>query len=109
MQVATIKINCKFRLPGLISISDGQIQKSGPKSGIHSHAHPCQTNASLAFKVSHYMWHSIALSSRKAYQAGFNSFTNFCSQYGITCIPALSETIRFFWQKKIHHIKEIYS
>ena len=51
------------------------------------------------------MWHSIAPSSRKAYQVGFNSFTKFCGQYGITCIPASSETIRFFCAELAEKVK----
>ena len=42
------------------------------------------------------MWHSIAPSSRRAYQAGFNSLEKFCCQYGVTSIPASPQTIRFF-------------
>jgi hypothetical protein len=51
------------------------------------------------------MWHSIAPSSRKAYQAGFNPFAKFCSQYRITCIPASSETIRFFCAALAERVK----
>lgn len=48
--------------------------------------------------------HTLSSGTRRAYTKAWTSFTGFCDQYGLTCLPAHPETVRWYvaWMSVQH-------
>ena len=77
-------------------IQDWTLQATGSKCSRPTRSHPCIAHPVLDTLLIQYQTLGVAPSTRQTYQAGVQSYLQFCNQFNIVPFPASSLTLQYF-------------